>query len=256
MAPGKERPLTYQEELLEQAVNPAAGAGKRPVVANDGANNTGLNMNTGPIIGSSVVPAAPPLFSDPSDLAGQGVPLTGSKVAVQIKFNTIYSHVVVCNVSGYTPPAPTDIGKTVTANGTPKGILVAVDPATRTWVISYIGAEIAPADALVVATGSGIGVAASYSTLSGSIKGFVDIYYSYDDATYFYLASVPIDDLAGDDGFGNPNPTGFNVAGDVSIQNIVLPSNLVGKYIGVVFRNTDVDMTNIYTVDTADIIQG
>ena len=74
-----------------------------------------------------------------------------------------------------------------------------------------------------------------------TIKGFVDWYWSDDDATYYYMASTDISDTAGDDGNGNPNPTGYNddAVDNKSNQNIACPQNAIGKYLNIVVRNTD-----------------
>jgi len=72
-----------------------------------------------------------------------------------------------------------------------------------------------------------------------TIKGFIDWYWSDNDLDYYYMASSDISDTAGDDGYGNLSPTGFNNTNDTSFQNIACPENAVGKYVNIVVRNTD-----------------
>ena len=91
------------------------------------------------------------------------------------------------------------------------------------------------------------------ATLITTITGYLDWYWSPDNLHWFYMASQVIDDVAGDDGSGNPNPSGFNAAEDHSKRNFAMPMNGTGMYIQIVFRNTDA--INAFTVIMANIIQ-
>lgn len=72
-------------------------------------------------------------------------------------------------------------------------------------------------------------------------------YYSDDDITYHYFATTALTDTPGNLSTGNPNPTGYQVAGDTGYRHISQPLTAYNKYIAVVFsndNNTDPPVSN------------
>ena len=76
-------------------------------------------------------------------------------------------------------------------------------------------------------------------------------YYSDDDLVYHYFATTALTDTPGNLSTGNPNPTGYQAAGDTGYRHISQPLTAYNKYIAVVFsndNNTDPVVNNAVAV--------